>query len=191
MAGQIDANNGEKKLISTSDASLSMIYPNVAETTSAYLKNSSNDASIVCLLKNAGCSVLFTGDLEVAGWRSMLKRIPNLTCDVLKMPHHGACYEEADSFGLKDILDILKPEAAIISTGQHMKYRHPAERTINLLKEERIKVYCTQFTELCHDDLQQHKRKCFGDIEVRSDDTAYEIRGEADNMKCLNHVACN
>ena len=35
----------------------------------------------------------FSGDLEESGWKKLLERMPELKCEILKMPHHGAFYD--------------------------------------------------------------------------------------------------
>ena len=88
--GQNDTSVQKRELISNDKSKLFLIYPNVAESTEAYLKNDTNNTSIVCLLENDVCNVLFSGDLEESGWKKLLERMPELKCEILKMPHHGA-----------------------------------------------------------------------------------------------------
>lgn len=192
LMGQNDTSVQKRELISNDKSKLFLIYPNVAESTEAYLKNDTNNTSIVCLLENDVCNVLFSGgDLEESGWQKLIDRIPELRCDVLKMPHHGAFYDEKNGMGLKRILTVLNPKDAIISSGDNQKYKHPEEQTIELLKDKQINIYCTEFTSLCHCNLNEFKRKCYGDIEIVITDTTYEIRTETDNTSLLNHIACH
>lgn len=190
LGGQNDTSIQKKELISSDSSKLFLIYPNTAEATEAYLEDNTNNTSIVCLLKNEVCNVLFSGDLEENGWDSLLERMPDLRCDILKMPHHGAFYDEKSGMGLKSILDVLNPKDVIISSGDNLKYKHPERRTIDLLKEKQVKIYCTEFTRLCHCKINEFNRKCYGDIEVIVKDGEYEIRTEAENILLLNHIAC-
>lgn len=190
LTGQNDTSIQKRKLISNKNSKLFLIYPNVAESTEAYLKSNTNNTSIVCLLENDACNVIFSGDLEESGWKKLLERMPELKCEVLKMPHHGAFYDEKSGIGLKQILEILQPKDVIISSGDNKKYKHPDMQTIELLKEKKIKVYCTEFTGLCHCNANEFNRKCYGDIEIVVTDTAYEIRTEKENLPLLNRVAC-
>lgn len=84
----------------------------------------------------------------------------------------------------------MQPRDVIISSGDNKKYKHPDIQTIELLKEKNIKVYCTEFTSLCHCNANEFNRKCYGDIEIAVTDTAYEIRTEKENFSLLNHIAC-
>lgn len=187
--GQLDSNINEKELLSNKNSSLNMIYPNIVEETEAYLKNSTNDASIVCLLKSRGCNVLFAGDLE-DGWSHLLERCSDLKCDILKMPHHGAFYTDKNKIETGKILDRLTPEVAIISSGENRKYKHPSPKTIEILKENKIKIFCTEYTSLCHCNTCDYEKKCYGNIEVISNELTYEICCEQDNAQFLQHAVC-
>lgn len=43
---------------------------------------------------------------------------------------------------------------------------------------------------LCHCNVDEFDRKCCGDIEIATSNTAYEIRTEKENLSLLNHIAC-
>ena len=189
--GQISsASTQKKKMLSVGKSSLWLIYPNMAEATEAYYENNTNNASVVCLLKNDACNILFSGDLEQDGWERLLKRMPDLQCDILKMPHHGAFYDGKNSIGLKEILETLKSQTAIVSSGNHKRYRHPDEQTIKLLREQQIKIYCTEYTELCHCNLGEFDTKCHGDIVIEVNSGTYQIKTEVNNISLLAHSAC-
>ena len=70
LSGQNDTAVQKRELFSLPGMRFFMIYPNVAEITGAFLQGNMNNASIVCLLESEGCNVLFSGDLEIEGWRS-------------------------------------------------------------------------------------------------------------------------
>lgn len=97
--------------------------------------------SVVCLLENEICNILFPGDLEKQGWSDLLEHISDLKCDILKMPHHGSFYPDIKGPGTNDILETLNPRIAIISTGENKQYNHPNDKTIQLLKEKNIQIY--------------------------------------------------
>ena len=190
LTGQNDTSIPKRELISNDNSKLFLIYPNASEATEAFLKNNTNNTSIVCLLENNVCNILFSGDLEADGWEKLLERMPELKCDVLKMPHHGAFFDEKNGLGLKKILEALNPKDVVISSGDNQKYNHPEMQTIELLKDRKIKIYCTEFTHLCHCDINEFKRKCYGDIEIAVIGTEYEIRTETENLSLLSHIAC-
>ncbi len=189
--GEFSTSENYIKLISNRKANFIMLYPNKAELDEALEKHSTNNASIVCLLETNTCRILFSGDLEEDGWRSLLRRMPDLKCDVLKMPHHGAFYDGKKGIGLTEILDVLNPRDAIISSRNHEGYRHPDQRTIDLLKDKQIQIYCTEYTKLCNCDIGKYDKKCYGCIEVAATDFGYEIKTETDNRPLFDHAACS
>jgi competence protein ComEC len=69
-----------------------------------------NDSSLVVKLTHAGRSILFTGDIEAAAMRELVKDPARLRCDVLVAPHHGS--SEATT---ADFLAAVHP-ATIISS---------------------------------------------------------------------------
>lgn len=80
-------------------------YPAFTET---------NDLSLVIFVKFAGCSVLFPGDLEKAGWRALLQR-PDFRqelqyTEILVASHHGR-----ESGFCPEVFEICQPRAVIIS----------------------------------------------------------------------------
>ena len=190
LSGQNDTLIQKRELISNNNSKLYLIYPNVAESTEAYLNDDTNNTSIVCLLENRICNILFSGDLEESGWKKLLRRLPDLKCDILKMPHHGAFYNGKKGMGLDKILEILNPKKVIISSGDNQKYGHPEKKTIELLMEKQLEIYCTEFTRLCHDKISEYQSKCYGDIEIVANDKSYEVKTETDNLRSLNHMAC-
>lgn len=80
---------------------------------------------------------LFTGDGGIKSINSIKKELPD-GIKVLKVPHHGA-----KGVLNKEILQYLKPEYSIISTGKN-QYGHPAPETIRLLEESNSKIFSTK-----------------------------------------------
>lgn len=190
VSGTSDTDVEAKKLIEIEDTNLSLIYPNQKDATNAYLNKSVNDMSIVCTLCNADYSILFTGDLGVKGWEAIFERNPELKCDILKMPHHGAYYDDLKNvWGTRRILGQLKPKTAIISTGENARYNHPNTETIKALRDNGVEIYCTQYTSLCG-DASEYKNACSGDISIIGKDKYYDIKTQTSNKNCLNTPAC-
>ena len=90
-----------------------------------------NENSIITLLEYYNFKMLFTGDVGANALKEILKNLP-ISITVLKVPHHGAFN------GLnKDIIKHLAPKVSIISVGEN-KFGHPAQYTLELLKESKI-----------------------------------------------------
>ena len=75
--------------------------------------------------------------------------------DILQVPHHGSKTGLSRKF-LKEV----SPKLAVISVGKNNSYGHPAKETLNLLKNNNVKVLRT--------DLN-------GDIEIISDGKTWEV----------------
>jgi len=61
----------------------------------------------------------------------------DLKADVLKVPHHGS------RSLLADLVEQVRPEAAVISVGAHNTFGHPARSTLDMLNAAGVTVYRT------------------------------------------------
>ncbi len=83
-------------------------------------------------------SLLMTGDAEKESIKKMIKDDLVGDVDVLKVPHHGS------KVGVDDeVLDVLKPENAIISVGANNRYGHPKSETLEFLKNHNVQILRT------------------------------------------------
>lgn len=105
-------------------------------------ENKLNNNSLVCKLVSIGTSVLFTGDIEEAAEKQILKKYENnlelLKTDILKVAHHGSKTSNTLEF-----LNTTKPKYAIIGVGNENKFGHPSNITIQNLKKINTKIYRT------------------------------------------------
>lgn len=91
-------------------------------------KNNLNDRSLITLFRAGDQDVLFMGDAESAAEDSLLAHHPALTCDVLKVGHHGAATSSSEEF-----LQAVRPSTAVISCGVDNDYGHPSDQTLQNL----------------------------------------------------------
>ena len=91
-------------------------------------KNNLNDRSLITLFRAGDQDVLFMGDAESAAEESLLAHHPALTCDVLKVGHHGAATSSSEEF-----LQAVRPSTAVISCGVDNDYGHPSDQTLQNL----------------------------------------------------------
>ncbi len=96
-----------------------------------------NDNSLVVMVDLEGLRLLLTGDVEEVGQADLIRRA-DLSCDVLKVPHHGGYAETFEEF-----LRCADPEVAVISVGEDNPYGHPAEATLRCLYRAGSAVYRT------------------------------------------------
>lgn len=97
-----------------------------------------NDASIVMRVAYKDVSVLLTGDIQLEAEGRILADNPDLQCTILKIAHHGSAGSTSN-----ELLQLTKPEFAVISVGADNPYHHPARRIITSLKATGADLYRT------------------------------------------------
>lgn len=99
-----------------------------------------NNDSLVLLITYGKTRFLFTGDIEEEALIRVYQKYrknynDKFKIDVLKLPHHGACSDDACyNNALYASLDTFLPDYVIISVGSGNKHGHPRPQTINLLE---------------------------------------------------------
>lgn len=89
-----------------------------------------NNASIVLRLTYGDTSFLFTGDMEQEEETELLEAGCDVSCDVLKVGHHGS----RTSSGYR-LLYEAAPTAAVISCGTGNDYGHPHKQALSRLQD--------------------------------------------------------
>ncbi|MCR1839418.1 DNA internalization-related competence protein ComEC/Rec2 [Murimonas intestini] len=104
-----------------------------------YKASSRNGESSVIMLSYGSFRALFTGDLEEAEERMLLRQQAFSRVDVLKAAHHGSKNSTTDEF-----LQVTRPEAAVISCGEGNRYGHPHKELLLRLGEAGCRSYLTK-----------------------------------------------
>lgn len=102
-----------------------------------------NNTSIVIRISYGNTRFLFTGDAEVVEEDEILDAGYDVSCDVLKVGHHGS----NTSTGYRWLRE-ASPKYAVISCGKDNEYGHPTESTLSKLRDADVTVYRT--------DMQGH-----------------------------------
>ncbi|HSN69092.1 MAG TPA: DNA internalization-related competence protein ComEC/Rec2, partial [Thermoanaerobaculia bacterium] len=98
-----------------------------------------NNTSLVAALSVGGRRFLITGDIEKAAEFRLLEQGPDLlTCDVLKVAHHGSASSSAAAF-----LARARPRIAAISCGRENSYGHPSPEVLERLSDRGARVLRT------------------------------------------------
>lgn len=113
-----------------------------------------NNTSVVLLAEVRGVRILLTGDIEPQAQAELLRDVPDLRAEVLKVPHHGSSSQDAELFERVDA------EYALISVGADNDYGHPAPSMLSLAARNAMRVVRTDRS---------------GDIAVLGDDGDAEI----------------
>jgi len=97
-----------------------------------------NDQSLVVRIEFGREAFLFTGDIEEAAERKLLRWGNLLRTTVLKVPHHGSRTSIDPNF-----LAQVAPDVAVISVGANNSYRHPSLETLVAYRALNTQLYRT------------------------------------------------
>jgi competence protein ComEC len=95
-----------------------------------------NNTSIVLKVIFGNASMLLVGDAEVKVEHKLILRYKELlSSDILKVGHHGSLSSTSEEF-----LNIVHPQKALISVGNHNKFRHPSSFTVRRLLSHAVQI---------------------------------------------------
>ena len=101
--------------------------------------SSSNDSSLVVMLQYGEVRFLFTGDISSDIENKLVKDSNiDLSCDVLKVAHHGSKYSSSSAF-----CKATGAKYGVICVGAGNSYGHPTSTAMNNLKAAGITYYRT------------------------------------------------
>ena len=100
--------------------------------------SNSNDSSIVVMVQYGSLRFLFTGDISSTIEDKLVSNSNiDLSCDVLKVAHHGSKYSSSSSF-----LKAASAKYGVICVGTN-SYGHPTQSALNNLSSAGTTVYRT------------------------------------------------
>jgi competence protein ComEC len=121
------------------DLSLQVLSPTSPEARFEWRGGDLNNTSIVLRLDYGPHSFLLSGDAQMEAEQNMALHSPHdLKSTVLKVPHHGS-----DTSSTPRFLDLVRPQVAVISSGEGNKYGHPAQQTLDALGSVDAQIYRT------------------------------------------------
>lgn len=118
------------------DVVLDVVYP-LNSLAGRHFENV-NNSSISFRLLYGERRFYFSGDLEIEGEKKLAVSGLNLGADVLKAGHHGSRTSSTEQ-----LLDVVRPEWAVISCGVDNQFKHPHPETIRHLQERGVIIYRT------------------------------------------------
>jgi competence protein ComEC len=137
LVGTTEGESGYQRLIEMArgrgDVLLEVLHPPGV----GFQSDDPNDWSVVCRLIYEEVAVLFTGDATPGVQRRLAGAGVDLTCDVLKVPHHGA----PDGVDMR-FAGALGAKYSVISVGQRFA-SHPSPKTIALLEQYGMTTFTT------------------------------------------------
>lgn len=114
------------------NAKLQMLAPNADNYSDL------NNYSAVVKLTFGNNKFLFMGDAEKLSEKEILDNNFDVSCDVLKVGHHGS-----SSSSSKEFLDKTSPKSVVISVGKNNDYGHPHKETLTEFKKRNYTIYRT------------------------------------------------
>ena len=96
-----------------------------------------NNASVALAVEVAGVAILLAGDIEPPAQDKIVRDLPEIDFDVIKVAHHGSRYQSSD------FASWANAEVAFISVGKDNDYGHPAPETISLYELTGSQVFRT------------------------------------------------
>ncbi|MBO5657769.1 MAG: hypothetical protein J6R94_06250, partial [Agathobacter sp.] len=101
-------------------------------------KEDRNDLSLVLSMKWNGGSGLFVGDISQEVEEYLLQQGKLNDVSIYKVSHHGSKYSNS-----LELLETIKPEIALVSSGKWNLYGHPHKDTLDRLEMVGARVYNT------------------------------------------------
>jgi len=120
------------KLNLGSNTNCEMLAPNSSEY------DDINNYSAVIKLTYKKNKFLFMGDAQKLSEDEIIKSNADISCDVLKVGHHGSSTSSS-----KEFLDKVSPKIAVISSGRGNQFGHPSKGTISEFKNRKYTIYRT------------------------------------------------
>ena len=103
---------------------------------SSYDKDESNNSSLVTRVTLGDTNFLFAADVESERIKELVADGADLSCDLLKVPHHGI-YEDATD----ELVSAASPTYAVITSSKDQK---EDDETVSALEEAGAQVYLTR-----------------------------------------------
>ncbi|HAS54702.1 MAG TPA: hypothetical protein DCS42_11570 [Nitrospiraceae bacterium] len=97
-----------------------------------------NNRSLVVMADTGQARFLFTGDCEADAEAALLSGRIDLSCDVLKVPHHGS-----KSSSTAEFVSAARPAIAVASAGRTNRFGHPAEEVITRYEQQGTRFFRT------------------------------------------------
>ena len=98
-----------------------------------------NRSSLTEYFRMNGMDILCMGDADEITEERMVRKFNDLTCDILKLSHHGSKTGSSDIF-----LDQTRPAFGIVSSGPYSMYHHPSPETVQRLMLRSIPYFDTK-----------------------------------------------
>ena len=114
----------------------------IAPRSTAYDKDTSNNSSLVCRVAFGSTRLLLAGDIQAERIAELIDNGVDLTCDLLKIPHHGGL----EKYGATEsLIEAAAPQYAVICCS---KKEPDVSDVIDILEENDIQYFRTNKGEV-------------------------------------------
>ena len=100
-----------------------------------------NDDSCVLLISDGKYSVLLAGDITKKVEAALLQQYPNLSADIITVPHHGSKTSSSELF-----ITSLKPSFAVASAGYLNRWNMPVVEVVQRYQQNNVELLSTANT---------------------------------------------
>jgi competence protein ComEC len=139
-----------------------------------------NNDSVVLRIESAGGSILLAGDIHKETEQELLALGAMLDADVIKVPHHGSRTSAWEGF-----IDLVSPEAAVISVGRNNPFGHPHRETLMMYARHGVSIYRTDRDGSVSVNLRQSREISVKTTGGRRFKEVRELQDEIENLLAL------
>ena len=123
-----------------------LLAPSYPQLIRAVALADSNLASGIVVIESEGKTVVVGGDAPLEVWEQVQAELP--TRSIVRWPHHGGYISSSDT-SHQSLLEMLDPEAVLVSVGANNSYGHPSDEFFEAVSEHGTRLLCTQATTKC------------------------------------------
>lgn len=114
-------------------AKLTCLFPDAD-----YKVSDKNSMSLAVCYEEEGFSAVFTGDMDAAAEKRLVESGILSEVFLYKAAHHGS-----NGSNSSEILEVLKPEIAVVSCGLYNSYGHPGKEAVKRMEESGCRIFYT------------------------------------------------
>lgn len=139
-----------------------------------------NEKSLALKLTYGKTSLLFSGDIEESVEEKLTQYGDAISCDVLKVAHHGSKKSSNPKF-----IETSAPKYAIISAGRNNMYGFPKSEVVDTLLAEGAEIYITGDSGTVSLAVSENKIEKITTLYGRDDEKIYLKSGEGEWLRQL------
>ena len=137
-----------------------LLAPSYPQLIRAVAAANANLASGIVVIESEGKTVVVGGDAPLKIWQQVREDLP--TRSIVRWPHHGG-YISSSNTGHATLLELLDPEAVLVSVGANNIHKLPSDEFFAAVAARGSRLICTQATTKC---TGATGLRCAGSIQI-------------------------